>query len=114
MHGSRAARGCGIEGVCAKKLLTIAQECERGSGSTSTGTGKRADPGEKRRDRRSRRGNNRYRWGWGRRLFRITVMGHSCRLHAGVQTGARCGLMVSTIPLGITKSRMLFYNGWRG
>ena len=43
-------------------LLTIAKECERGTGSTSTGTGKRADPREKRRDRRSRRGSSRYRW----------------------------------------------------
>ena len=52
---------------------------------------KRADPGEKRRDRHSRRGRSMYRWGWGRRLVRITVMGDSCCLHAGVQTGARCG-----------------------
>ena len=51
----------------------------------------RADPGEKRRDRRSRRGSRRYQLDWGRGLVRITAMGHSCCVRAGVRTGAAGG-----------------------
>ena len=74
MNGTEGVWYCG-------SVLTLSKR--RGIGSTSTGTGKRADPGDKRRDRRSMRGSSSYWWGWSRRLVRLTVMGCSCCLHAG-------------------------------
>ena len=58
--------------------------------TSRTSTDKRADPGGKRRDRRSRHGSSRYRWGRGRGLVRPAVMGLSGCLHAGVLTSAWC------------------------
>ena len=56
MHGIPVARECAKVGVwysgVVLTLQTIAKDCERDIDSTRTGTGTRADPGEKRRDRR--------------------------------------------------------------